>query len=107
MKRKYNKTLIDTRKIADFFGMAHIDVYKHIKKGNRLDLVYSVLSNDDLTIKEKRTYLFHNTSLSLGMKNNLWERFTGDYGFEYCKTGSNSLDVLIQQEGGKLLDVSL
>ena len=102
MKRKYTKSSIDTRKIADFFGMQRIDVNKHIAKGNRLDLVYSVLSNDDLTTKEKRTYLFHNTSLSLGMKNNLWERYCGDYGYAYCKSGSYSLEFEIIQEGGQV-----
>ena len=102
MKRKYNRVLIDTRIISDFFGMSRIDVNKHIAKGNRLDLVYSVLNNDSLSIKEKRTYLFHNTSLSLGMKNNLWERFTGDYGYAYCKSGSYSLEFEIIQEGGQV-----
>lgn len=75
---------------------------KHIAKGNRLDLVYSVLSNANLTTKEKRDYLYNNTSLSLGMKNNLFERYMGDYGFSYCKTGSYSLEFKIHQEGGQV-----
>ena len=102
MKRKYNKKLYDSNKIADFFSMTNLDVYKHIKKGNRLDLVYKVLNNDNLTLKEKRAYLFYNTSLSLGMKNNLWERYTGDYGYAYCKSGSYSLEFKIIQEEGQV-----
>ena len=100
MKRKYNRSLIDTRLIADFFGMSRSDVNKHLAKNRRLDLIYKVFNNDNLTTKEKRTYLYHNTNMSLEMKNNLWERFNGDYGYNYCKTGSMSLDFEILQEGG-------
>jgi len=102
MKRKYNKSLIDTNLIADFFSMSRIDVNKHIAKNRRLDLIYKVFTNDNLTTKEKRTYLYHNTNLSLEMKNNIYERFMGDYGFSYCKTGSMSLDFEIIQEGGAI-----
>ena len=89
-----HKSIVSTNKIADFFGMSRTDVNKNIAKGNRLDLVYSVLSKDNLTLSQKKDYL-RNTSLSEGMKNNLFERYMGDYGFEYCRTGSNSLEVRI------------
>ena len=100
MGRKSNKKTYDPDKIADFFGMDKIYIRRHIANGKRLDLVYLVLSNDDLTIKEKRDYLFYKTSLSSNMKINLWERFTGDFGYNYCKSGSYSLEFEIIQEGG-------
>jgi hypothetical protein len=87
-----NKSLIDTKLIADFFGMSRLVVNKHLAKKSPLDLIYIVFNDDNLTTREKRTYLYHNTDLTLNMKNNLWERFNGDYGFEYCKTGSMSLE---------------
>ena len=102
MARKYKRKTYDTNIIADFFSMQPIDVYKHIAIGNRLDLVYTVLNNDSLTTKQKRTYLFYNTSLSLGMKNKLWERYNGDYGFSYCQSTSMSLEFEIIQEGGSV-----
>ena len=100
MDRKHNKSIVDTKIIADFFGMPRIIVNRHIVTGKRLDFVYSVLNNDNVSLKDKRNYLFKNTSLSLNMKINLWERFIGDFGYEYCKSGSYSLDFEIIQEGG-------
>lgn len=102
MARKYNNKTYDTKEIAEFFSMKPIDVYKNIYKGNRLDLVYTVLSNDKLTTKQKRTYLFYNTSMSEKMKDKLWERYFGDYGYAYCKATSISLEFEIIQEGGSV-----
>jgi|LGVF01.2.fsa_nt_gb hypothetical protein len=100
------KKLVNTHTLADFFGMGTMDTNRHIKNGLRLDYIYIVLNREDLTIKQKRNYI-KNTSMSLGMQENIWNRYQGDYGFLYCKQKSNTLDVLIQQEGGTILNVSL
>ncbi len=97
---KQSKSIIDPKEIAKFFDMELQNIHKHIAKGFRLDLIYIVFNDDKLTTKQKRTYLYHNTSLSLGMKNSLFERYIGDYGYAYAKSGSYSLDFEIHQERG-------
>jgi len=94
MKRKYIKKVIKIDVLADFFGMEKVDIGKAFAKGYRLDYVYIVFNRDDLTIREKKTYLYK-TSMSESFKNNIWQRFSGDYWFAYCKNKSNSLEVTI------------
>jgi len=94
MKHKYTKKLIDIKELADFFGMEKVDIGKHFAKGNRLDYIYIVLNRDDLTTREKKTYLYK-TSMSEAFKDNIWQRFSGDYWFAYCRGKSKSLEFRI------------
>lgn len=94
MKRKYVKKLISTRELADFFSMHNVDVYRCLRMGLRLDYVYIVFNRDDLTIKEKREWLYK-TSMSKRKKDNIFERCMGDYGFLYNRSKSKSLEFRI------------
>ena len=99
MNDKRNKQQIKNSVLAEYFYMHKTQISRHLKSGLRLDYIYIVLNRPDLTTKEKRNYIF-NTSMSFSMKENIWSRYQGDYGFAYCQQKSNSLEFEIIQEGG-------
>jgi hypothetical protein len=86
--------LVSTDILTDFFSMHLTQVSRHLKSGLRLDNIYIVLNRPDLTTKEKRDYVFR-CSMSFSMKENIWNRFQGDYGYAYCKQKSNSLEFRV------------
>lgn len=94
MKQKNNKYRVKTSLLVDFFSMPLSVVNRHLRSGLRLDCLYIVLNRPDLTTKQKRDFVF-NTSMSFSMKENIWNRFQGDYGFAYCKQKSNSLEFRV------------
>jgi len=95
MKQKtHEESRIDIDILIDFFSMHRTAIYRHIKRGLRLDYIYIVLNRPELTTKEKRDYIYK-TSMSFGMKENIWSRYQGDYGFLYCQDKSNSLEFRV------------
>lgn len=94
MGRANSNYKVKTSILVEYFQMPRSIVNRHLKSGLRLDYCYLVLNRIDLSTKEKRNYIF-NTSMSFSMKENIWNRFQGDYGFAYCKQKSNSIEFRV------------
>lgn len=57
--------------IAAYLDMNPTNVSRYIKRGDRMDLVYAVLTRTDLTDKQKKNYIM-GTSLSEYFKSKIW-----------------------------------
>ena len=92
MKKRVNKkSLIRKTTLKDFFGMSSKDVSLYFSKGCYLDFIYIVLNRDDLTRAEKKKYIY-SLSITEEIKDNLWQRFCGDFWFKYCKNKFEGAD---------------
>lgn len=58
---------VKTKLLVSYFNIAHATVTAHIRRGNRLDLVYVVLNRPELTDKQKENYVLK-TSMTDYMK---------------------------------------
>lgn len=75
VKRKVKpRQKIKTRVLAKYFNVDTTTINRNIRQGNRYDLLYCILTKEDLTRRQKKTFVF-NTSMSLEMKNAVWNRY--------------------------------
>ena len=94
LKKHFKKPLVDVELLVDFYDLNRGDILRHINMWKRLDFIYIIFTSKKYSIREKRDYLMK-TSLSDKMKNTIFERFTGDYGFKYCKQKSHSREFIL------------
>jgi hypothetical protein len=78
------KKIVPTKVLADYFAMSNSDVCRNLRRGVRLDFVYIVFEDESIPRKKKREYLY-NTSIDEKTKDNIWQRYIGDWGFPYCQ----------------------